>query len=111
MFIAHGRQDPVMEVGFARRASDLLEAGGLDVEYHESDAGHHIDPAHVPAAVDWLRTTLLSGSRRRSGSELEARRDSIRGRVDTLAERPSSAPRRASASASATAPRRRSAAD
>ena len=23
----------------------LLEAGGLDVEYHESDAGHHIDPA------------------------------------------------------------------
>jgi phospholipase/carboxylesterase len=28
------------------------------VEYHESDAGHHIDPAHVPAAVEWLRATL-----------------------------------------------------
>jgi phospholipase/carboxylesterase len=28
------------------------------VEYHESDAGHHIDPAHVPAIVDWLRGTL-----------------------------------------------------
>ena len=26
--------------------------------YHESDAAHHIDPAHVPAAVDWLRETL-----------------------------------------------------
>ena len=36
-----------MEVGFARRARELLEAGGLDVEYHESDAAHHIDPAHV----------------------------------------------------------------
>jgi phospholipase/carboxylesterase len=36
----------------------LLEAGGLDVEYHESDAAHHIDPAHVPAAVDWLAATL-----------------------------------------------------
>jgi phospholipase/carboxylesterase len=57
-FIAHGRRDPIMEVGFAHRARDLLVAGGLDVAYHESDAGHHIDPAHVPAAVAWLGTTL-----------------------------------------------------
>ena len=57
-FIAHGRRDPVMEVGFARRARELLEAGGIEVEYHESDAAHHIDPAHVPPAVAWLRTTL-----------------------------------------------------
>jgi phospholipase/carboxylesterase len=54
VFIAHGRNDPVMEVGFGRRARDLLTAGGLPVEYHESDAAHHIDPAHVPAAVEWL---------------------------------------------------------
>ena len=47
-----------MEVGFARRARDLLVAGGLEVAYHESDAGHHIDPAHVPAAVAWLAATL-----------------------------------------------------
>lgn len=53
-FIAHGRNDPVMGVEFARSARDLLTAGGLDVEYHESDAAHHIDPAHVPAAVAWL---------------------------------------------------------
>jgi phospholipase/carboxylesterase len=58
VFIAHGRHDPVMQVEFARLARDLLEAGGLDVEYHESDAGHHIDPAHVPPAIEWLRTTL-----------------------------------------------------
>jgi phospholipase/carboxylesterase len=57
-FVAHGRNDPIMEVGFARRARELLEAGGLDVEYHESDVAHSIDPAHVPAAVEWLRTTL-----------------------------------------------------
>ena len=56
VFIAHGRQDPIMEVGFARRARELLEAGGLRVWYHESDAAHHIDPAHVPAAVEWLGT-------------------------------------------------------
>ncbi len=57
-FIAHGRRDPVMEVGFARRARELLEAGGLDVSYHESDAAHHIDPAHVAPAVAWLAETL-----------------------------------------------------
>jgi phospholipase/carboxylesterase len=57
-FIAHGRNDPIMGVDFARQARELLEAGGLDVEYHESDAAHHIDPAHVPAAVDWLAATL-----------------------------------------------------
>jgi phospholipase/carboxylesterase len=57
-FIAHGRNDPIMDVDFARQARELLESGGLDVEYHESDAGHHIDPAHVPAAVDWLAATL-----------------------------------------------------
>ena len=58
VFIAHGRNDAVMDVQFARQARALLEAGGLDVEYHESDAAHHIDPAHVPAAIDWLGATL-----------------------------------------------------
>ena len=58
VFIAHGRNDPIMDVSFARTAHELLEAAGLPVEYHESDAGHHIDPTHVQPAVDWLRTTL-----------------------------------------------------
>lgn len=57
-FIAHGRNDPIMEIAFARRARDLLETDGIEVEYHESDAAHQIDPAHVPAAIDWLATTL-----------------------------------------------------
>jgi phospholipase/carboxylesterase len=57
-FIAHGRSDPVMEIGFGRRARDLLQAGGLPVSYHESDAGHHIDPDHLPAVVDWLAATI-----------------------------------------------------
>ncbi len=57
-FITHGRRDPIMEVGFGRRASEEAEAGGLAVEYHESDAAHHIDPAHIPAAVDWVGSAL-----------------------------------------------------
>jgi phospholipase/carboxylesterase len=54
VFIAHGRADPVMEIGFARRARELLEAGGLEVEYRESDVGHRIDPVDLPAAAEWL---------------------------------------------------------
>src|SRR3954452_18838183 len=57
-FVAHGRNDPVMAVDFARQARTLLEDGGIAVDYHESDAAHHIDPAHVPPAIDWLGTTL-----------------------------------------------------
>ena len=60
-FVAHGRNDPVMAVDFARRARELLDAGGLDVTYLESDAAHHIDPAHISAAVDWLRETIPAG--------------------------------------------------
>ena len=57
-FIAHGRNDPIMPVDFALRALELLEGGGLEVEYHESEGGHHIDPAHVPEAVEWLAGVL-----------------------------------------------------
>ena len=58
VFIAHGRADQVMEVDLGRRARDLLEAGGLDVEYHESDVAHQIDRTQLPAAIAWLGTTL-----------------------------------------------------
>ena len=58
-FIAHGRRDPIIEVGFGRRARDLLEAGGLAVEYRESDVGHQIDPSHLADATVWLGHTLL----------------------------------------------------
>jgi phospholipase/carboxylesterase len=62
VFIAHGRHDPIMNVEFARRARAALEAGGLPVSYHESDAGHHIDPAHLPAAIEWIAVTSRSAA-------------------------------------------------
>jgi phospholipase/carboxylesterase len=54
VFIAHGRNDPIMEIGFARRARELLEAGGLEVTYRESEVGHQIDPGDLAAATEWL---------------------------------------------------------
>lgn len=57
-FIAHGRRDPIMDIEFARRARDLLEQGGLEVEYRETELGHQIDPAHIADATTWLGETL-----------------------------------------------------
>jgi phospholipase/carboxylesterase len=57
-FIAHGERDPVIEIGFGRAARDLLLAGGIDVTYRESEVTHTIDPATVPAAAEWLATTV-----------------------------------------------------
>jgi phospholipase/carboxylesterase len=48
----------VIEIGFARAARQLLQEGGLPVDYHESDAGHQIDRAHIPHAIEWLEATL-----------------------------------------------------
>jgi phospholipase/carboxylesterase len=60
VFIAHGRRDPVIDVALARHASQLLREGGLEVEYHESDVGHQIDPADILPAVTWLQGTIAA---------------------------------------------------
>ncbi len=59
-FIAHGRDDRVIDVEFARSARSQLTAGGLHVDYHEFDGGHHIDPALLPVAAGWLDGLLAA---------------------------------------------------
>jgi phospholipase/carboxylesterase len=54
VFVAHGRNDPIIEVDFARRAREQLEEGGLEVTYRESDVGHQIDPRDLADAAEWL---------------------------------------------------------
>ncbi len=51
-----------MDSGFAHRARALLQAGGLAVDYHEFDGGHHIHPDHLDAATAWLERVLGSSS-------------------------------------------------
>ena len=57
-FVAHGRNDPVIGIEFAQRARELLEGGGLEVEYRESELGHQIDPAQIAEARSWLGARL-----------------------------------------------------
>jgi phospholipase/carboxylesterase len=57
-FVAHGSRDPVIGIEFAHQARERLEAGGLAVEYHESELGHQIDPAQLAATAGWLDEVL-----------------------------------------------------
>lgn len=57
-FVSHGSRDPIIAVDFGRRARDLLAAGGLEVEYRESELGHQIDPSHLSDARGWLSEVL-----------------------------------------------------
>ena len=58
IFIAHGRLDPIIEVGFAREARRLLEESGMEVEYREGDYGHWIEPPDLAEAQRWLAGVL-----------------------------------------------------
>ena len=60
VLIHHGRNDPIMEVGFGRRASELLTAGGLEVTYVESDSGHWLPPELIPRASEIARRAVDS---------------------------------------------------
>jgi phospholipase/carboxylesterase len=58
VLITHGRADPVIGVQFAREAAERLLAGGLAVEYLESEASHRIVPGALEAARVWLDRVL-----------------------------------------------------
>ena len=58
LFIAHGANDPVIGVQFARRARQVFEAHGFPIEYHESDAVQAIDPVVIGPARAWLEATI-----------------------------------------------------
>lgn len=45
--IGHGTHDPIIEVGWGRRAKETLESAGAAVKYCESPMPHTIDPGWV----------------------------------------------------------------
>jgi phospholipase/carboxylesterase len=58
VLIHHGRLDPIIEVGFGRKARELLEEGGLEVTYYESDVAHGVPPQLLPAIRDFAAASL-----------------------------------------------------
>lgn len=58
LWVAHGRNDPVIGVDFARAARERLEAAGLPLTYHESEAAHHVDPRTLAELPTWVAASV-----------------------------------------------------
>ncbi len=59
-YVTHGSYDPIIPVGFGRKARDLLEEGGLYVTFREARVQHSIDFALIPEMRDWV-ASVISG--------------------------------------------------
>jgi phospholipase/carboxylesterase len=60
VLITHGAIDDVVPVTYARRARHVLEAAGLDVEYHEYSMGHQVVPEEVEVVRQFLGRVAIS---------------------------------------------------
>ncbi len=58
IFLAHGNQDPVVDVRRGTEARQLLEAGGYPVEWHAYPMPHSVCPEEIVDIAAWLRRVL-----------------------------------------------------
>jgi phospholipase/carboxylesterase len=53
-FIAHGTEDPVIPIDFARRAKRLFEESNARIEYREYDMGHEISEQSIRDSASFI---------------------------------------------------------
>jgi len=61
-YITHGAFDPMIPVGYGRRARDVLTEAGLYVTYRESRIQHSIDPELLPEMRRWVAAVVAGES-------------------------------------------------
>jgi phospholipase/carboxylesterase len=62
VLIRHGRNDPVIDVEFARDAHRLLSAAGLAVDYVETEAGHWLPAETLPQLREFVARVTREGA-------------------------------------------------
>jgi phospholipase/carboxylesterase len=62
VYITHGAFDPLIPVGFGRRARDVLTEAGLYVTYRESRIQHSVDPELLPEMRRWVASVVAGES-------------------------------------------------
>ncbi|MGE4501548.1 MAG: alpha/beta hydrolase [Thiomicrospira sp.] len=58
IFVAHGRQDPIVPYALGAKARDDLSAKGYQIEWHDYDMQHQVCADEVDAIGAWLRKVL-----------------------------------------------------
>lgn len=54
IWMAHGTADPVVDIAFAERSRDALEAAGYRVDWHVYPMAHGVCPAEIADLASWL---------------------------------------------------------
>jgi phospholipase/carboxylesterase len=60
--IGHGTYDPVIEVGWSRRARRTLEEAGAQILYREYPLPHAVDPTFLAELAPWISEALAERS-------------------------------------------------
>jgi phospholipase/carboxylesterase len=55
VFMAHGRQDPMVPVGLGEHTREALSAAGYPVEWHTYEMPHAVCPAEIADISAWLQ--------------------------------------------------------
>ena len=58
IFMAHGRQDPVLDIGMGKAACSLLVAAGYAVEWHDYPMAHSVCAEELTAIASFLQKVL-----------------------------------------------------
>ena len=58
-FGSHGTQDPVIPIDWARKANALLKSNQINLEFHEYEMGHGINPECFHDMAKWLENREL----------------------------------------------------
>jgi len=58
VFMAHGREDPIIPLELAVRSRDTLTTLGHTVEWREYTMEHSVSPAEIGAIAEWLKKRL-----------------------------------------------------
>jgi phospholipase/carboxylesterase len=61
IFMAHGRQDPVLPFAWGEQARDRLMAAGCLVQWHAYAMPHAVCKQEIDDISTWLRTVLVPG--------------------------------------------------
>ena len=58
IFMAHGLQDPVVQLARGQTSREQLEQLGYKIEWHDYPMPHSVCPEEVDDLAAWLRKTL-----------------------------------------------------
>ena len=62
VFLAHGTNDTVLPIRYARDAREYFEEQNVDLEYAEYPIAHEISDEETRALVMWMKNTLTTSS-------------------------------------------------